>query len=149
MKSYSKKVLHIKKNDISISFIDLDVIDFSFKQFVFNVVKHLNIAKGSIDIQFVSKQFIQNMHTKYLNNPNVTDVISFNLGDQSNLMADIYICVYQAKKNASLYQVTLINELKRLIVHGLLHCMGYNDIKETERKVMIDLQENILSECDS
>ena len=134
----------LTENNIGITFLDTPVIDYNFNEFVIKAANYLNIIDGSIDIQFVSKDHIENMHKTYLKDDRVTDVISFNLGDKSVMMADIYICVYQAEKNAECYKVSLLNELKRLIVHGLLHCIGYNDQLEEDRKKMIALQEQIL-----
>jgi len=65
----------------------------------------------------------------------VTDVLSF-IWDESDLLGEIYIAEGQVKKQAPLYGNTYYGELRRVLVHGLLHLCGYDHNSKTERKVM-------------
>jgi len=65
----------------------------------------------------------------------VTDVLSF-FWDEPTLLGEIYIAEGQVKKQAPLYGNTYYGELKRVLVHGLLHLCGYDHNNKTERKIM-------------
>jgi rRNA maturation RNase YbeY len=75
------------------------------------------------------------MHKVYLNNPEPTDVITFDLGEES-VEGEIYISVDRAKEQSCLYNVALDEEIIRLMIHGLLHLKGFNDIEDEDRKEM-------------
>ena len=90
----------------------------------------------SLDIIFIDDESLRALHKKYLNDNSLTDIITFNLGDDSNLEGEIYISLDRAQKNADDYQVSLSNEIMRLIIHGCLHLAGYDDKSNEQREIM-------------
>ena len=78
---------------------------------------------------------------RFLNHDTLTDIISFDycLGKQVN--GEIYISIERVTDNAKLYQVSFENELSRVIIHGVLHFLGYSD-KTPEEKKGMRLKEN-------
>ncbi|MEK9657698.1 MAG: rRNA maturation RNase YbeY [bacterium] len=129
---------------IQITYSDSLEINENFESFVKNVLKEKDIHTGIIDIRFVNETEICRLHKEYLGQESVTDIVTFNLGDQESPMADLYICYEQAKRQAKQYKQSLEKELKRLIIHGILHCCGYDDIKEEDRERMENEQEKLL-----
>ena len=132
---------------VTIDMGDQTEITYDFTQFTRNVLACLAIKKGIFDIQFVNEVAIKEMHKTHLNSHAVTDIITFNLGTNKEPIADIYICFAQAKKQAGEHRVTVLNELKRLIIHGVLHCVGYDDKDKKDQTIMFQKQEAILQTC--
>lgn len=83
---------------------------------------------------------IQKINTEYLGHDSTTDVISFTL-EETPLEGEIYINLQQARRQAVDYHVSPLNEATRLLVHGVLHCCGYDDMTENEKNIMTDKQE--------
>lgn len=83
------------------------------------------VPSGSISITFCDDRFIRRINREYRNKDKATDVLSFNLGDNKNIMGDIYISVPTAKRQAKEYNVPLKDEILRLAIHGTFHVLGY------------------------
>jgi probable rRNA maturation factor len=75
------------------------------------------------------------LNRQYRKKDKATDVLSFPFGDD-DLLGEIYISLQRAKIQARRYGVSYNDELKRLLIHGLLHLMGYDHIKRTDRALM-------------
>ena len=82
---------------------------------------------------------------EYFNDDALTDIITFPIKNDNDLEAEIYISIEMAKINAEKFNVSLNNELSRLIVHGVLHLIGFNDDTEDSKKIMFLKQDEIIS----
>lgn len=118
----------------------------------------------SVSINFVSDEEIQRLNREFRNIDKVTDVLSFpNLNKTPNeklkkfrkladfdtnllFLGDIVISKKVAKKQAREYEHSLKREVCFLALHGFLHLLGFDHIKEEDEKIMIKLQSKILSE---
>lgn len=85
---------------------------------------------------FVSKERMLELNQTHLDHDTHTDIITFNYGDNKNITAEIYISIFQCQENALKFNVSAENETLRLISHGFLHCIGYNDKTEEENEQM-------------
>lgn len=86
------------------------------------------------------------LNKEYLRHSTLTDIITFDLSESDGFLAgDIYISVDRAKENAKKYKDSLNNEVKRLMIHGILHLMGYKDKTQAERESMRAKEEYYLS----
>ncbi len=94
------------------------------KKEVSKIISNKNIA-GEIGITLGDSRLLRKINKTYRNKDKITDVLSFNLGDDKTIMGDVYISIGRAKEQARLYNVTLLDELIRLAVHGTLHVLGY------------------------
>ena len=109
-----------------------------------NLKKELNFSISSLPINFISSGEITIINKKYLNHNYSTDIITFNYsGSMDNLDGEIFICYEDAKNNSRKFKNSLPEEIFRLVIHGILHLLGYNDIKAKEYKIM-KRQENQL-----
>lgn len=127
------------------------------------VLKGEKIRKNfSISVVFVDNKFIRKINKKYLNHDYPTDVISFSLGkadwsvpiDDRNEIStrlssgrtegELHISLDKARMQAKEYDVMYTNEVRRLLIHGTLHLLGYNDKRKDERKVMMQREESYL-----
>lgn len=111
------------------------------------VLKKERVSNGNISLVFTDDSSIKKLNTKHLGHRRSTDVITFPIEAPPSLEAEIYVNVQQARRQAREYGVTVGNELTRLIVHGLLHALGYNDKRTNERKKMFELQERYVGLC--
>ncbi len=82
---------------------------------------------GDIGIIFCSDNFLLNVNKEYLNHDYYTDIITFDYCEGNMLSGDLFISVDSVRENAAYYDVEFHVELRRVIVHGLLHLMGYED----------------------
>ena len=99
------------------------------------------IHSGRFEITFVSVEDIQSLHKEYMDDPTSTDIITFNLGTHDEIDADIYICPQVAKAHAEQFGVPYRNEIQLLLIHGVLHCLGYDDMS-TEDKIVMDAEQD-------
>lgn len=112
-----------------------------FKRNVHSIIsslkEELKFTISFLQINFVSSQQIININEQYLRHKGSTDIITFNYSkDTFNFDGECYICVPVAEVNARKFGVSIQNELLRLIIHGVLHLFGYDDIDENDKKVM-------------
>ena len=91
---------------------------------------------GEINYIFCSKEYLKKMNNDYLTKNYETDVISFDFSNDNKISGDIYISSETVKKNSIIFNVGFNSELKRVIVHGLLHLLNYNDKSKQEQKIM-------------
>lgn len=83
----------------------------------------------SINYIFCSDEHLLSINKEYLNHKTLTDIITFDLSEQDSelLIADIYISIQRVEENAELFKKTFTEELLRVVVHGILHLIGYQD----------------------
>ena len=91
---------------------------------------------GDVAIIFCSDNFILDINIKYLQHDYYTDIITFDYCEGNRLCGDLFISVDSVRENASLYGTEFVDELNRVIVHGLLHLMGYDDHTEEDIAMM-------------
>ena len=107
-------------------------------------------ALGDIGIIFCSDNYILDVNIKYLGHDYYTDIITFDYCEGDILSGDLFISIDSVRENASFYGVDFPSELNRVIVHGLLHLIGYDDHSEEDIAVMrakenyyLDLREKV------
>jgi rRNA maturation RNase YbeY len=103
------------------------------------------VIDAEVSVILVGDQKITAMNKKFLQHNYTTDVLTFPLEVGKNIQAEIYINVQQAKRQAVEYRVSVHNEVTRLIVHGLLHALGYDDQTPKGQEKMIRTQERYVS----
>jgi rRNA maturation RNase YbeY len=101
---------------------------------------------GSLNYIFTSDNILIQLNKEYLQHFTLTDIITFDLSEkEGELSGDIYISIDRAKENAREYKVSLKNEVGRLMIHGVLHLMGYKDKTPEEKEQMRAKEEFYLS----
>lgn len=101
-----------------------------------SVAKIENSSIGEINIIFCSDPYILDLNIKSLNHHFFTDIITFDYCEGDILSGDLYISVDTVRANAEFYNTDFDNELYRVIIHGLLHLIGYDDHSDEEIAVM-------------
>lgn len=105
------------------------------------IVGELRLLLGfeltSLQIIFLEEEKIEQINSKYLGHNYSTDIISFNYSNElTSLDGELYICPVVAINNAKKYRAVFDEEIYRLVIHGILHLLGYNDINKKDRAVM-------------
>lgn len=90
---------------------------------------------------FISKDQMLKLNIKFLNHNTDTDIISFCYGAGKVINSEVYLSISQIIENANENSQTLENEIVRVLSHGFLHSIGFNDKSNEEKKVMI-MEEN-------
>ena len=101
---------------------------------------------GDISVIFCSDNFILDINIKYLQHDYYTDIITFDYCEGNRLSGDLFISIDSVRENASFYRVEFADELNRVIVHGLLHLIGYDDHSPEDIAVMREKENYYLSQ---
>jgi probable rRNA maturation factor len=120
------------------------------KQFI----KHIFSSEGkkldTIDIIFCNDAHLLSMNQQYLQHDYFTDILTFDLSkDSSAIAGEIYISIDRIKENATTHNTTYLNELRRVIFHGVLHLCGYLDKTKTERLFMTEKENYYLEQFEA
>lgn len=100
---------------------------------------------GDIAVIFCSDNYILDINKKYLQHDYFTDIITFDYCEGKHLSGDLFISIDSVRDNAAHYGTEFPNELNRVIVHGLLHLIGYDDHTEEDIAVMRSKENYYLS----
>ena len=91
---------------------------------------------GEINYVFCDDIYLNKINVEFLNHDTFTDIISFDYSLGNQIGGDIYISVERVRENAENFNVTFENELHRVLIHGVLHFMGYKDKTKTDKTLM-------------
>lgn len=126
--------------------IQLDAVDLQFwEQFGLKVCQLLQVENKIVSIVFVDNDTICKLNTQYRNKPTPTDVLSFTLSDltsEEKVLGEIIIATPIAEAQATEYYHTLRQEVAFLILHGILHLVGY-DHDDEHRGVMREKEKEL------
>jgi probable rRNA maturation factor len=92
--------------------------------------------EGEINYIFCDDEYLHKINLEYLNHDTLTDIISFDYTMGNQISGDIFISVERVQDNATDFKVSFEEELRRVMVHGVLHCCGYKDKGEEEELLM-------------
>jgi probable rRNA maturation factor len=106
------------------------------KKWLKEVIEHHNKRVGEINFIFCSEEQILQINQSYLKHNYLTDIITFPFTTDILISADIYICTPEVKRNSEIFDQTFSRELNRVMVHGVLHLLGYNDHNQEEIEEM-------------
>lgn len=129
------------------------MIDFHFKSdfiiedstnyvdWINRIIASEGFELGHIDYIFCSDADLLKLNLEYLNHDTLTDIITFDYTNGKIISGDIFISTERVVENAAKFEVDFVNELHRVMSHGLLHLMGYGDKSEEESKIMRQKEE--------
>lgn len=126
--------------------IDLPAIDkLKVSHWLRAALKNENATHESINIIFCSDEFLLRLNKEHLNHDYFTDIITFQY-EQDPIEGELYISVDRVKENAQERKIPFLKELHRVIIHGLLHMIGYGDKSTEEQKTIRSKEDYYLSE---
>ncbi len=85
------------------------------------------------------------MNREHLNHNHNTDVITFDYTEGNIISGDIFISIEEVRENAGIYKSPFEDELRRVMIHGVLHMMGFNDARTREREEMREMENEALN----
>jgi probable rRNA maturation factor len=123
---------------------------------LYSAMEKENLIDTSFNLIIVDNDYIHKLNKEYRNIDRETDVITFALededtlivGDKKRVLGDIYISIDKVKVQASEYGHSEKREICFLVVHGILHLLGYDHMNTSDEKVMFSKQDKILDELD-
>ncbi len=101
---------------------------------------------GELNFIFSSDQYLLRINQKFLDHDTYTDIITFdNSTNNENICGDVFISMDRVKENAKVFKVSFTDELHRVMIHGVLHLLGFSDKNEPDKKQMTEKEDFYLA----
>lgn len=101
------------------------------------VIQKAGLETGDLNFVLCNDEFLVKMNRKYLKHNTLTDIITFALSDDTKVVSgDIYISLQRVRENAKIFNLALDEELHRVMIHGILHLVGFKDTTKEEKEEM-------------
>lgn len=133
-------------------------INFFSEEIEFSIEKEKEISKWLNEISLENKRTISNINyifcndeylleinKEHLNHDYYTDIITFDLSESDEIESDIFISIERVKENSTNQNTSFTKELQRVLVHGLLHLIGFDDKNIEQKKIMREKEDSCLS----
>lgn len=114
-----------------------------------SVIQSEKCKEGEINYIFCSDDYLHKLNVEFLNHDTLTDIISFDYSVGKELHGDVFISIERVDENAKEFNVNFIDELKRVLVHGMLHYCGYKDKTKEDSAVMREKENHYLKQYTS
>ena len=108
----------------------------AISDWISSVIASENKSEGEINYIFCDDDYLHKINLEHLGHDTLTDIISFDYSIGNELHGDIFVSVERVKDNAVDFNVSFDDELKRVLVHGVLHYCGYKDKSEGDELLM-------------
>ena len=108
----------------------------AFAKWISAVIISENKKEGDINYIFCDDDYLHKINLEHLGHDTLTDIISFDYSLGNELNGDVFVSVERVKENAVDFNVSFNEELKRVMIHGILHYCGYKDKSETDELLM-------------
>ncbi|MCL4155294.1 UNVERIFIED_CONTAM: hypothetical protein GTU68_005674, partial [Idotea baltica] len=105
-------------------------------EWILSIISEKNFSLGEINYIFCDDEYLHKLNVEFLNHDTLTDIISFDNTVGNLVSGDIFISVERVKENAIDFNVSFDEELYRVMIHGVLHYLGFNDKSEKDNLVM-------------
>lgn len=116
------------------------------KKWLCEVVISEKLEVGDINIIFTTPEEILTINRNYLDHDYETDIITFDYSEENIINGDLFVCIDVIKYNAKKYNAKFAKELSRVLVHGILHLVGYKDKLENEIQEMREKEDYYLEQ---
>jgi probable rRNA maturation factor len=100
------------------------------------VIVSENKTEGEINYIFCNDEYLHKINVEYLDHDTLTDVISFDYTMGNEISGDVFVSVERVLDNSKDFNTSFDEELKRVLVHGILHYCGYKDKSEDDQDLM-------------
>ena len=125
---------------------NLDYNEDSIKSLFKNILIDYNHKSASISIILSNQKLLNKLKQQYFNVDQYTDVIAFNLEDKNeDIDGEVYVSIDDILENSIKYKTKFNDEFSRILIHGCLHLLGFDDTTELEKKEMTELENKYLS----
>ena len=114
------------------------------RKWINRVIENEGKETGDINIIFTTDSYLLEINYQYLNRNYYTDIITFDYSDGKNVSGDLFVSIERIRENARSLNVKMKSELTRIIVHGVLHLIGYNDSNQAEKEIMTEKEDKYI-----
>jgi len=116
------------------------------KSWIQEVIRLNNHQTGHLSFVFCTDDYLLDVNKKFLNHDYYTDIITFDYNESNIVSGDFIISIDRVKENALIHKCTFHIELYRVIIHGVLHLLGFSDKSEIQQKKMRESEDLYLSQ---
>ncbi|WP_250630665.1 rRNA maturation RNase YbeY [Rhodoflexus caldus] len=123
-----------------------------YKEWVAHMVENVyNKKVGELNYIFCSDHYLHSINMQYLNHDTLTDIITFDNSEpgSNEISGDVFISIERVTENAQKYNKEMLNELARVMIHGVLHLCGFKDKNASDQKIMRKEEDNCLQILDN
>ena len=130
-------------NETSLSVVNNEIVVDITKR----VLESMNVEDAELTFIFASDKLLSRLKKKFFNKDHLTDIIAFRLNNYNEkfIEGEVYISLQRVKENSSQFNQPYKKEISRLVIHGCLHLMGYDDKTSIGKKNMTMLENKYLS----
>ncbi len=118
----------------------------NLKLFIETIINENGKQCGEWSYIFCSDDYLLDINKKHLEHDYYTDVITFDYCEEKKISGDIFISIDRVEENSKKYNVSFDNELLRIIFHGLLHLLGFDDKTKDDKELMTKKEDYYLKE---
>ena len=115
-----------------------------FRNWISDFLKWKLFQVGEINYIFCDDSYLHKLNVEFLQHDTLTDIISFDNSLGKLISGDIFISIERVQENAKDYNVSFNEELQRVMIHGILHYMGYKDKSDNEKTAMRNKENDCL-----
>lgn len=119
--------------------------ELAISNWITDVIANEGCSLMEINYIFCDDDYLHKINVEFLNHDDLTDIISFDYSVGKNIQGDIFISIERVADNAKDFNVSFTDELKRVLVHGVLHYCGYKDKSEAEANTMRKKENHYMS----
>lgn len=116
------------------------------KKIIEKVIRKSGRISDDLNFIFTDDETLLKINAEFLNHHYFTDVITFDYSEDERIKGEIYISIDTVRENSINYNVSLKDEIVRVMMHGILHLMGYDDKDDQERMRMKEMEDKLMSE---
>jgi rRNA maturation RNase YbeY len=115
--------------------------EIEYSSWISNVIISESKNEGEINYVFCDDDYLLELNQEYLRHDTLTDIISFDYSIGNELHGDVFISLERVRENADEFNVSFLEELKRVMAHGILHYCGYKDKNKKDEFIMRQKEE--------
>jgi rRNA maturation RNase YbeY len=108
----------------------------AFQNWISASIENYGFKEGEINYIFCDDDYLLKLNVEFLEHDTLTDIISFDYTMGKLINGDIFISVERVRENAKEFNQTIDNELNRVMIHGVLHYLGFKDKTEKDKEIM-------------
>ncbi|WP_350286738.1 rRNA maturation RNase YbeY [uncultured Croceitalea sp.] len=123
----------------------LDIRESDYIDWISRVLNFHKTRLGQLSYVFCKDDYLLEINKKYLDHDTYTDIITFDYSVQGEISGDVFISLERVKENSKKFEVDFHEELRRVMVHGVLHLLGFSDGTDEQKSAMRE-EENKMME---
>lgn len=116
-----------------------------YRDWIYACVDKEGAKVGNVNVIFCSDEYLLEINKNHLDHDYFTDIITFDYSDDEQLVGDLFISVDRIADHAFEFKTTFDRELARVLIHGFLHLLQYNDKTDSEQKIMRKKEDDCLN----